>query len=736
MKRNTGFMRVLKIWHKIVGVIFLFIILLLFFLSTILRLYITKKSENIIGRKIDLSALHINYFRCTVTAENFVMYEKKDTARFLIFKELLVNFDPLHLLKNEYAFSEIKLVAPRISVISLNNGFNFDDLLKSSDTTVTEKPAEGHTKTVKFLIRNLTITGGYIRYEDKATASVSELNQLAIKLPEIAWNNNKSMVGIDFILGEKGKVSLEGSINQASDTYSLKIKTENIDIAPFSGYLKPFMDVSSVTGLLNTDLMAEGEMANPMNVKVFGEAGISNLNVTDRDNKHFFSSKELIVKTDSLDIGKGNFCIDTFRIEEPGITTVLEPKGTNIGRILAPLYADTISAAKDTVAVDSTELHYSIKNLIINKGSVSFTDLTLNRPFQYTLADIDFSMAGYSDTARNVTIDLGMILNQAGTFKGKAVVDPVGLRDITFDGEIKNMDLVSLAPYSEYYLAKPITKGTFNYNCKLIMTPAYLKNDNALKIVNLEMGKKTKDTTAIKVPVGLALFILKDRHNIIGFDLPVTGNPSSPSFTLGKIIWKTLKEFLIKTAAAPFNAIAGVFGVSPESIKQIPFEFMQDSLNDAQRKNLDKIAEIISRKNELIFTFSQTTDQEKEKELLSIQEAKILFVNSISSAGANADSIMKQAMELPDNNPGFSVFLGMGEPVSNDSISAYCSKKVSPDLVLKKFNDLLKKRENLLKNYFLEKQVPVTSVIIKTADLKNLAEELKKPQFVVEITLN
>ena len=76
--------------------------------------------------------------------------------------------------------------------------------------------------------------------------------------------------------------------------------------------------------------------------------------------------------------------------------------------------------------------------------------------------------------------------------------------------------------------------------------------------MNLETGK-TKDTTAYRVPVGLALYVLKDRNGIIGFDLPVSGNRLT--FRLLENYLKTLKSFN-KTATAPFVAIGNMFGLT------------------------------------------------------------------------------------------------------------------------------------------------------------------------------
>ncbi len=728
----------LRRWHKIVGIIVLFFVLLLAFLPAIAKWYITTHGEDLIGRKIDMSGLHINYFRCSVDIEEFVMYEKNGSDKFVSFDELYVNFAPWHLFSNEYAFTEISLANPYVSIIYSEDGFNFDDLAESSDTTETEEPEDTTSDPTKYLIRNLNLIGGYIRYEDKTTNSVTEVKQLGITVPEIAWNNSKSELGIDFILGEKGEVSLGGNINQAAGTYMVQAKTKNIDISPFAGYLKDYMAVSSMTGMLYTDVTVNGEMAEPMNVVVSGEAGIKEFALNDADGNHFFSAADMYIKMDSLDIGKENYCINTVRVESPKLTAVLDKTGTNFDRVLEPYFSDTLDVAEDTTTTDTstTEMHYSIKHLEINDCAVAFSDLTLNRPFRFDITNLDFKMEDYSDLATAVKMDFSMMLNNSGSFKGNAVVDMVTMETMTFDGVIANLDMVSLSPYSEYFIARPITKGTFNYNVKLTMNPTYLNNQNSLKIVNLETGKKTKDTPTYKVPIGLALYILKDRNNIIGFDLPVTGNPSDPSFKLGKIIWKTLEEFLIKTATAPFKAIGNLFGANPESIRQVPFEIMQDSLLNDQKNNLDKIAEIIIKKPELIFSFSQSTNPDEEMKLLAIREAKLQFVRSQSGDGADPLKIQEEVNKLRDNDPEFRQWLGMTELMGAAQVPGFCMQKVGTERASSLLNELMLKRENLLRSYFAEKGVPEYSIQFKMADLRNLPEDLKKPMFTVEITMN
>ena len=371
---------------------------------------------------------------------------------------------------------------------------------------------------------------------------------------------------------------------------------------------------------------------------------------------------------------------------------------------------------------------------MVKNGNIHFSDLTLNRPFQYNLTNLEFEMQDFSDMGTTIPMNFSVTLNNAGTFNGKMNFDMANMSNIDFDGSVNKMDMISFSPYSEYYLARPIKKGLFNYDCQLAMTASTLKNNNKIKIDNLEFGKKTKDSTAYKVPIPLALYVLKDRKGIIGFELPVTGNPSDPKFKLGKLIWKTAQEFFIKSAAAPFNAIGNMFSVDPENIKRISFEYLQDSLVQNQFDNLDKLAEIALAKPELSLLFIQTTHPEEEKNLIAIREAKMSYI-AANDTKADNTSLQQLASELDNNNTGFRNYIGMRDGDGDSELANRCIQKIGGDVANQKLNQLLNDREELLKKYFISKGVPTGSVQYQKTDFRDMPEELKKPQFIVNITL-
>jgi hypothetical protein len=381
-----------------------------------------------------------------------------------------------------------------------------------------------------------------------------------------------------------------------------------------------------------------------------------------------------------------------------------------------------------------TPVTYSIDTIKVNNGLVSIADNTLNRPFKYELNELNMTMTGLTESADRILVNFQTKLNNKGSLTGKTIWSMVDFKKIEMDATVKRLDLMSFSPYTEYYVASPITQGWFNYDLALKMSPTKLDNTNKLKVDELKFGKRTKDTTAMKVPVRLALYLMKDVNDQIKIDLPVTGNPSEPKFKLGKIIWKTFANLMVKTALSPFKVLAGLAGTSPESLEKLPLTFAQDSLNQIQRDELAKLATIIKKKPDLVVTFIQTTDPENEKSQLAIQLIKKEYL-----ATQVADSVKSKLSisDLKDNDPNLLAFVRKTVPaVDTIGLEKACQKRMDANLIETRFQTLLEQRNHAVASYLTQNQgIPSESVQVSTADLKNIPQELRVPQFKIEVSV-
>jgi hypothetical protein len=343
-------------------------------------------------------------------------------------------------------------------------------------------------------------------------------------------------------------------------------------------------------------------------------------------------------------------------------------------------------------------------------------------------------MTQFTESADQIPIEFSMTTNKKGEFFGKTVWSMFQPMNFEMDMKLKRLDLLSFSPYSEFYIASPITQGWFNYDISLKMTPTTLSNMNKVKIDELEFGKRTKDTTAMKVPIRFGLYLMKDEHDEIKFEIPVTGNPSEPKFKLGKIIWKAFGNMMLKAVASPFRAMQGLAGTNPESLEKLTFEIAQDSMTQDQRDKLAQLAAILKKKPELQLIMTQTSDPAKEKDLIAVQLTKKEFAESQTS---DPVAVKKLISETKEDDPLLLDFIRKTIPdIDVIGFQQACLKRIGSSRLENRFQEVLESRNRAVSDFIIQKQgIPSEAVQVSIADLNNLPQELRIPQFKIEVSM-
>lgn len=720
--------------YFVLGIFALLIGAILFFLSTITKDYLVKNSEKLIGRKLTIGEMHFNYAKVAVQVKDLVLFEANQTDSFASFNEFYINLNPWTLLSSEYSVSEIRLVNPRIQVIQDGEKFNFDSLKPKPDSVQVKDTTQN--KILKFTVRNIQLVNGKVRYNDLQKKNQVEMDNLNLKLPLISWNNEKSNLGVDFMMGKNGKVNIQATVDNVNKKYQIDLTTQDIQIQPITGYMTDYFDVKSLNGLLTSNLKIVGDMNEVINISVTGEGSVTALSVLDGQSEEIISSPKITASLKDINLKTFHFGFGKIEANEPHLLVVREKKMTNLERLLLPYFRnDSLSStATITTTPKSAPVTYSIDTIKVNNGLVSISDKTLNRPFSYELNNLNMTMLGLTESADRIPVEFSTKLNNRGELSGKTVWSMVDMMKLEMDAKVKRMDLMSFSPYTEYYVASPIKQGWFNYELGLKMSTTMLKNTNKVKVEELEFGKRTKDTTAMKVPVRLGLYLMKDANDLIAFDIPVEGNPSEPKFKLGKIIWKTFANLMVKTALSPFKALGGLAGTNPESLDKLPFTFAQDSLDQAQRDELAHLAGILKKKPDLVLTLTQTTDPEKEKSEIAVQLTKSEYLTAKAT-----DTIASKLKvgEIKNDDANLLAFIRKTVPaVDSLGIEKACEKIVDAGRIESRFQAILTERNKLVNDFMTVNQgIPAESIQVSTADLKNLPQELKVPQFKIEVSI-
>jgi len=262
--------------------------------------------------------------------------------------------------------------------------------------------------------------------------------------------------------------------------------------------------------------------------------------------------------------------------------------------------------------------------IIVNVGGirlvnarVDYTDHFVRPNYSAALTELNGSLGAFSSASRDMAP-----LQLHGRAEGTAILDISGqvnplARPLALDIEAKatNLELAPLSPYAGKYAGYAIERG------KLSMDVAYkigadgrLEAKNQVILNQLTFGNAIDSPTATKLPVRLAVALLKDRNGVIDINLPISGSVNDPQFSVGGIVVKLLVNLLVKAVTSPFSLLAGGGGSgSGTDMSAIEFKPGTAVVTESSAASLDKIATALADRPSLQITITGSADLQAER---------------------------------------------------------------------------------------------------------------------------
>jgi hypothetical protein len=256
------------------------------------------------------------------------------------------------------------------------------------------------------------------------------------------------------------------------------------------------------------------------------------------------------------------------------------------------------AAAAEAAAAPASPMKLHFGELVLQQGHVNYTDNFIKPNYSANLVAIHGSVGAFgtqSTTPAPVDIEASLAANGPISIQGTVnPLIPKPALDITATAH--DIELTNLSPYSTKYAGYPITKGKLNVDLHYKLDNDLLSANNHVFIDQLTFGDHVDNTTATRLPVRLAIALLKNSRGEIDVNIPVSGSLSNPEFSLGGLIWHAVLNLLEKAVTAPFSLLADAFGGNAEEMGYVTFAPGSATLSDAAQKKLDTIAKALADK--------------------------------------------------------------------------------------------------------------------------------------------
>src|SRR5208282_6019270 len=100
--------------------------------------------------------------------------------------------------------------------------------------------------------------------------------------------------------------------------------------------------------------------------------------------------------------------------------------------------------------------------------------------------------------------------------------------------------LTPTSPYSGKFAGYRIAEGKLNLDLEYNLVGKKLESKNVITLDHFTFGEKVDSPDATRLPVRLAVAILKDREGKIVLDVPIEGSIDDPQLRLGKVVTRAI----------------------------------------------------------------------------------------------------------------------------------------------------------------------------------------------------
>ena len=621
--------------YWILAGIVLFFVIILTAVPRVAKWYIVRHSNEYIGRNLAIDKIRLNYFTGTLRIAGFKLYEADGKTTFVSFNRLKVNLDYLPLFRKEIQVKYITLDKPYVQVLQDGDKFNFTDLTQLSDTTgdVTDTIPSAPTK---YIINNIGITGGYLRYTDIALNHTISMDNLDLEIPGFTWNSDSTNLNIDLRFVDGGGLFSSLDVNQADSTYSVSLKLDSLNLGIIEPYIKSSLYISALRGYLSSDLKIRGNMRSVMQLFIRGVNHIYGLQLSDTLNRTILSFNDLAVDIDTILLDRNRIDLNSVSITDPFLLFELIDTTNNLSALVKPpveVQADTVPQAADT-ATEAAAVSYTFPKIHMSGGRIQISDRTMRYPFSYTIDNLTINCTESPKDPGKLMLSMSAGLNGTGTFTADALINPEDPQYIDINAAIGQFRMKDMEPYFMHYVGYPITGGIMNFKTDDQMKPKSLVSNNTVYFRKFTLAERADNNCEYKIPVRLALGVLSDKDGIIDLKAPVESKGDEVKVkNLGKIIFRIIGNLFVKAALSPFNALSGLYNVDPASLQEIKLDLMDPEPDENNMKSVDVIADIIGKKPGLNVDLYYCIDRNRANDSLAYLLARNDFVNDSKSRG-------------------------------------------------------------------------------------------------------
>lgn len=518
--------------------------------------------------------------------------------------------------------------------------------------TVASVPAGGGAtaKDWQVEVKRVALDDWGVRLEDQtlAPAVVLKVEPLNLKVEGLSTaKGSKARLNLQTSVNKRGHVGVVGTLGLAPLAGSLDLDLKTVDLAMLQPYVTEKVKIAitrgNVTsrGRLAFELPAagggvKGGFKGALTVGNF--ASVDKLNATD-----FLKWKSLYFGGMDIRLSPLAVSIDEIALSDFYTRLILDAQGgLNIREITAQQATEN-KEAREAATPAQPLPPILIKRITLQGGNIAYSD-------RFIRPNYDANLTGMGGQLTGLSSDPGTIaeLDLRGRVDNAAPVEVVGRlnpfrqdKALDIHASVKDFELSGVSTYAAKYVGYGIEKGKLSADLKYKVEDRKLTATNEIFLDQLTFGEQVDSPSALKLPVLLAVSLLKNSRGEIDLKLPVGGSLDDPEFSVAGLVVKVIVNLIGKAITSPFALLGSMFGGDSEELAWLDFDPGFARVPDAEEAKLKAISRAMNDKPGLKLDIAgrvdTLNDPEGLKRALLLGKVEALKVKDMARKGESVE---------------------------------------------------------------------------------------------------
>ncbi len=588
--------------------------------------------------------------------------------------EFMVRDGRLDLAGRELRIGEYAMRGLRLNVGRAKDGSLLFFRPPALKATAGEAPAATPVTPWRIVVDKLNLADHLLRFEDgtHSPAAVQTVELASLEASNLSTAPDaEAQLAAKLRINKRGEAEIAGKLRPLQTQGELQLALREIELLPLQPYFGEMLNLTVTRGAVSAkgDLsLAPGKEGLAVGYK--GNLTVGDFHSVDKINSasflrwKSFHFGQIDVASNPLAVNVGEVALSDFFarviVSPEGKLNLLQMVKGKEGAAAAPAEKPSgEQPAEPAAAVASGDgkavatlppppekppVPVKIGKVTLQGGRIAFTDNFVKPNYSANLTKVGGRVTGLSSTAGSLAdLELRGTYDDLAPLTVTAKLNPFAAkRYLDLDAEVKGVELTGFSPYSGKYAGYAIEKGKLSLFLKYEIDDNQLVAENRVFLDQLTFGESVESATATKLPVTLAVSLLKNRAGEIDINLPIAGSLDDPEFSVGGVIVKVIVNLFVKAVTSPFALLGSLFG-GGEEMAYVEFDYGYATVAGPMLERLKSLAKALEDrpglKIELSGRIDPDNDREGLKHALMMRRVKAQRLDELVKQGTEAGSV-------------------------------------------------------------------------------------------------